>query len=69
MEITKGTWRMCKRCMPGSLSFSSPVQEPGNEVILSFVTLSVHWSLVGQCFIHLGGGIVDACRGLSWYTC
>ena len=30
MQVTKGTWRMCKQCVPGSLS-SSPAQEPGNE--------------------------------------
>ena len=30
MQVTKGTWRMCEQCVPGSLS-SSPTQEPGNE--------------------------------------
>ena len=30
MQVTKGTWRMRKQCVPGSLS-SSPAQEPGNE--------------------------------------
>ena len=30
MQVTKGTWRMHKQCVPGSLS-SSPAQEPGNE--------------------------------------
>ena len=30
MQVTIGTWRMRKQCVPGSLS-SSPVQEPGNE--------------------------------------
>ena len=60
---------MCKHCIPGSLSFSSPIQEPGNEVILSFATLSVSSSLVGQGFIiFLGGRDVDACKGLSWCT-
>ena len=32
MQVTKGTWRMCKQCVPGSLS-SSPQQEPGNEAM------------------------------------
>ena len=30
MQVTKGTWRMHKQCVPGSLS-SSLAQEPGNE--------------------------------------
>ena len=30
MQVTKGTWRMRKQCVPGSLS-SSPAREPGNE--------------------------------------
>ena len=30
MQVTKGTWRMRKQCVPGSFS-SSPTQEPGNE--------------------------------------
>ena len=30
MQVTKGTWRMCEQCVPGSLS-SSPAREPGNE--------------------------------------
>ena len=30
MQVTKGTWRMCEQCVPGSLS-PSPAQEPGNE--------------------------------------
>ena len=30
MQVTKGTWRMRKQCVPGSLS-SSPAQEPGNK--------------------------------------
>ena len=30
MQVTKGTWRMRERCVPGSLS-SSHAQEPGNE--------------------------------------
>jgi len=30
MQVTKGTWRMCEECVPGSLS-SSHAQEPGKE--------------------------------------
>ena len=30
MQVTKGTWRMCEQCVPGSLS-SSPAREPGNK--------------------------------------
>ena len=37
MQVTKGTWRMCEQCVPGSL-FSSLTREPGNEATL-FQTL------------------------------
>ena len=30
MQFTKGTWRMCEQCVPGSLS-SYPAQQPENE--------------------------------------
>ena len=33
MQVTKGTWRMHKQCVPSSLS-PSPAQEPGNEASL-----------------------------------
>ena len=36
MQVTKGTWRMRKQCIPGSLS-SSPAQEPGNEATTAYV--------------------------------
>ena len=39
MQVTKGTWRMRKQCVPGSLS-SSPAQEPGNEASSSLVQRS-----------------------------
>ena len=38
MQVIKGTWRMRKQCVPGSLS-SSPAQEPGNESRYPWVTV------------------------------
>ena len=40
MQVTKGTWRMCEQCVPGSLS-SSHAQEPGNEAIMSHDSSSI----------------------------
>ena len=37
MQVTKGTWRIHKQCVPGSL-FSSLAQEPGNEASLQPVS-------------------------------
>ena len=46
MQVTKGTWRMRKQCVPGTLS-SSPAQEPGNEathnVYFYELSLAVRW--------------------------
>ena len=42
MQVTKGTLRMCKQCVPGSLS-SSPTQEPGNEAKVILLDLKIKW--------------------------
>ena len=48
MQVTKGTWRMRKQCVPGSLS-SSPAQEPGNEARYQVCNYNTATSLVAGC--------------------
>ena len=40
MQVTKGTWRMRKQCVPGSLSFSH-VRESGNEANVYYAQFTV----------------------------
>ena len=47
MPVTKGTWCMHKRCVPGSLS-SSPAQEPENVASIFQVNKGT-WRMHKRC--------------------
>ena len=55
MQVTKGTWRMSKQCVPGCLS-SSPAWEPGNEARCHYDTWCWVQSLTlfNLCLLMLG---------------